>query len=301
MDGTPPMRPIVLIVGKLLVSCLLCATPARGAEEVFSGCKATAVSREGWKAVCESAWLLSIADGPRSTPPKLLIDGIETGLRAATRGTVQRGPAAVVLPGGGWTVVKFEVKDAQEPGPGFALFAFADRPAGRRFLSCMGTTENEARCARALELIAGTPWRSGPPVSLARDTSAPKIAGRAYIVPDGCEVSTQPNASVVACSDQPVMFWAQPPNDIDVIENFIVANLPEEGLKESAAVPCSVQGSLAKCRLFKTIHTGDRRAAYFVRTTVRSQPLAILCLTKDSSRALPAACASVLSLESTKG
>jgi len=67
-------------------------------------------------------------------------------------------------------------------------------------------------------------------------------------------------------------------------------------MEETKPISCALEGASARCRVFKEAGGGPH-GAWFVRANVRGQPLAVLCLTNDRNRTVPAACASVLSLK----
>jgi hypothetical protein len=272
------------------------ALPARpaGAEEPFAGCKVNAPTPEGWKVLCRTGWLLSISDGAPGFRLPEYLDATATGLQAATRGQVHRQPVPLRLSPGQWIVDGLRVTEAQEPGPSFTLVAHTQRAEGLRVVTCTGLAANEARCKRAIQSVAANPWRAGPPASVPRNLPAAKIAGREYQAPRGCQVTTQPNLTFVGCNGEPVLLWAQPPNDLGAIEGLVTAQMNQSGMQERTRIPCWVEGIKTDCRVFRSGQPSDRRAGYFARATVRTQPIAVVCLSSDG--ALPPACSSVMSL-----
>jgi hypothetical protein len=120
-----------------------------------------------------------------------------------------------------------------------------------------------------------------------------------YETPPGCEVTTQPNATGIICGGEPVVLWAQPPNDLAALEGASIESMRGNGLREGPPVACRIEGIAAKCRLFRPTPATDPRAVYLGRATVRGQPIAVLCLANDASR-LPPACATVLSVGAAK-
>jgi hypothetical protein len=250
--------------------------------------------------MCSEGWVLSLADGRDEFPVEEQLKMLEQGLGAATKGRVIRGVGQVDLPGEGWNVTRLQVKDPKEQGPTFALVASGRVRGGNRVVSCTGVSESEQSCKRAMQAAAGTAWRSGPPAALARDASAPMFAGRPYRVPKGCEVIKQPNATAIGCDGEPVLFWGQQEEAFATLDSVLTAKLLESGMKEVAAVPCSIEGVSTKCRSFTPRAAADPRSAFIARATVRAQPVMVVCLAGASTRPLPAACATVLSLARPK-
>ena len=111
-------------------------------------------------------------------------------------------------------------------------------------------------------------------------------------------MTAQPGANVVECGGEPVLFWSTPPHDPDFMEKLVTDKARADGMKELAPAPCAIQGTNAMCRVFKAAGASDRTTLYFARVRVRDQPLALFCVADGGSRALPPACALVLSLES---
>jgi hypothetical protein len=300
-------HPAICYAGPMWARCVLISTVLgvsvvdagqAVAEEPFTGCKVVAPSKEGWKIVCGSGWLLSLADGPVDFILKNYLDAGATGLQSATHGQVRRETVPLALTGGEWKVVGLRVSEAQEPGPAFVFVAHVQRAEGLRVVTCTGTAESEGNCRRAIQAVAANRWRSGPPSSLPRDVTAAAIAGREYKAPKGCEVTTQPNATFVICKGEPTLLWAQPPNDLAAIAGILEAQMREGGMQESPPLPCTVEGVSTECRAFKSPGPGDKRMAYFARATVRTQPIAVYCLSSDGR--LPPACAGVMSLQRPK-
>jgi hypothetical protein len=285
----------------ILVAGLLVCAPSRvRAGNVFATCQAQAVARDGWKAVCSEGWVLTLADGRDELPVEEMLKILEQGLAGATKGKVIRGAGQVDLPGKGWTVTRLQVKEPKEQGPTFAVVAAGKLPAGSRVVSCMGLSETEETCKRAMQAAARSAWRSGPPATMPRDDSAPMFAGRPYRVPKGCEVIKQQNATAIGCEGEPVLFWGQQEEAFATLDSMLTGKLIESGMKEVAAVPCSVEGVSTKCRPFIPNAAGEPRSAYIARATVRAQPVIVVCLAGANTRPLPAACAAVLSLARPK-
>jgi hypothetical protein len=289
-------RSVVVIAG-----LAVCVPQAARAENVFSTCQAQAVARDGWKAVCADGWVLSLADGRDDVPVEELLGVLEKGLGDATKGQVVRAAGQLELPGKGWKVTSLQVKDPKEAGPGFALVAAGKLREGTRVVSCTGLSQKQEACKGAIRAVASAAWRSGPPAELPRDQSAPTFAGRPYQVPKGCEVVKQQGATAIGCQGDPVLIWLdQAPDAFATVESVMIGQILQGGMKEAAAVPCSIQGVSTKCRTFMPKVATDARSAYMARTTVRSQPVMVVCLAGSSTRPLPAACASVLTLARPK-
>lgn len=267
---------------------------------MFATCQAQAVARDGWKAVCKDGWLLSLADGRDEFPPEELLDVMEKGLVSATKGQVTRAVAAVDLPGKGWKVTKLQVKDPKEPGPTFVLVGVGQLREGTRVLSCTGVSEHEEVCKRAMRATARAAWRSGPPAELSRDQSGPTFAGRPYRIPPRCEVVKQDNSTIVGCDGDPVLFWSHQAESFATLDTAMTGKILASGMKEVAPVACAIEGVSTKCRSFVPRAAAEPRSAFIAQATVRDHPVMVICLAGASTRALPAACAKVLSLAPSK-
>ncbi|HXU80429.1 MAG TPA: hypothetical protein VN914_03485 [Polyangia bacterium] len=282
----------------LLAGLLVIASPAR-AEETFAGCEAQAVARDGWKAICKAGWVLSAADGREELPAAELVNVLEQGLAQASQGKVRRSTLPLELPGK-WTVIKLEVEGAKDVGPNFALVASTKIRQGSRVLSCTGIAATEEPCKRAMQAVAKTGWRSGPPPGLAHDRSAPSFAGRPYRVPKGCEVIKQQNATAIGCGGEPVLFWTEDTAAFATLDGFMTSQILQSGMKEGGPVPCSVDGVSTRCRSYLPKVASDARSAYVAQVSVRGQPVLVACLAAASTKPLPPPCAAILKVERPK-
>lgn len=277
----------------MLHSTLLALFVVAPVGEPFGDCQFDSELSHGWKVTCVQR-VASIVDLANSDG-EAYIDGAVAAFRAmAASGVYRTENTAMPLPGEGWRVLRLEAVHANTGARIVGFVASVVRVEGTRVLTCMGVSSAEPRCRAMLVALASHRWREeGPGLKVDKGRRA-RFAGRDYVTPANCEISTQGNATTVVCGGELVLLWAQPPNNVDLIEDAAVQKMRNEGSTEGRDV-CVIDGIPSTCRIFRS-NRGGSEAAYMVRTTIRGESILAVCLVKDVSKGLPPACASVMSL-----
>jgi hypothetical protein len=123
--------------------------------------------------------------------------------------------------------------------------------------------------------------------------TAPRLGGRPFAVPEGCEIVALSGGASVQCTSG-IFRWVRVPDGTDDFTEVLVKPFRGQGLAENPA-DCAVEGVPARCRALRTM---DRKppAVYAAQADVRGERVAVLCVDRWAGHKLPPVCASALSV-----
>lgn len=146
-----------------------------------------------------------------------------------------------------------------------------------------------------LAAMLGGPASSVAEDGVPRESPAPEIAGKRYLVPPSCDVIPAGEGTLVNCSDGGMLLWEEiaPGATWDAEKAIRFAGPFTEARPDRA---CWVDGAPTRCQ---TRATADGSVELHVAgvVTLRGKRIALLCWDVARGAPLPPVCASVLSFE----